>query len=85
MKKVEEPLLEEHPVTDTFRVMLDEMAQYCKEVLEIKERIDRTDRASEEFYRLMARLDTLLMGIGLTAKHLRNESERLDEMFEQQW
>jgi len=85
MKKVEEPLLEEHPVTDTFRVMLDEMAQYCKEVLEIKERIDRTDRASEEFYRLMARLDTLLMGIGLTAKHLRNESERMDEMFEQQW
>jgi hypothetical protein len=85
MKKIKEPLLEEHPVTDTFRVMLDEMAQYCKEVVEIKERIDRTDRASEEFYRLMARLDTLLMGIGLTAKHLRNESERMDEMFEQRW
>ena len=85
MKKIEEPLLEEHPVTDTFRVMFDEMAEYCKEVLEIKDKMDRTDRASEEFYRLMARLDTLLMGIGLTAKHLRNESERMDEMFEQRW
>jgi hypothetical protein len=85
MKKIEETLLEEHPVTDTFRVMLDEMTEYCKEVLEIKDRMDRTDRASEEFYRLMARLDTLLMGIGLTAKHLRNESERMDEMFKQQW
>ena len=65
--------------------MFDEMAEYCKEVLEIKDRMDKADRASEEFYRLMARLDTLLMGIGLTAKHLRNESERMDEMFEQRW
>ncbi|HKP85979.1 MAG TPA: hypothetical protein VJZ26_07785 [Blastocatellia bacterium] len=85
MRKIKETLLEEHPITDTFRVMFDELAEYCKEVLEIKERLSRIDRSSEEFYRLMARLDTLLMGIGLTAKHLRNESERMDEMFEQDW
>jgi len=85
MRKMKETLLEEHPLTETFRVMFDELAEYCKEVLEIKERMSRIDRASEEFYRLMARLDTLLMGIGLTAKHLRNESERMDEMFEQDW
>jgi len=85
MRRLKAPLLEEHPVTDTFRVMFDELANYCAEVLDIKEKLERTDRASEEYYRLMARLDTLLMGIGLTAKHLRAESERMDEMFENEW
>ena len=85
MRKLKASVLEEHPVTNTFRVIFDEMAEYCREVLEIKERLDRTDRASEEFYSLMARLDTLLMGIGLTARHLRAESERMDEMFEHEW
>ena len=37
------------------------------------------------FYRLMARLDTVLMAIGLTARHVRAESERMDEMFEHEW
>jgi hypothetical protein len=83
MRKMNALLLEEHPITDTFCVMLDEMAEYCKELLQIKEKIERTGRADEEFYQLMARLDTLLMGMGLTAKHLRTESERMDEMFEQ--
>ena len=32
----------------------------------------------------MARLDTLLMTIGLTSRHLRAESERMDEMFEKE-
>ena len=74
--------IEEHPVTDTFRAMFAEMSEYCREVLEIREKLNRTDPSSEEFYRLMARLDTLLMAIGLTARHLRTESERMDEMFE---
>jgi hypothetical protein len=84
-RKTKETHLEEHPVTDTFRVMFDEMAEYCREVLEIKRKLERTDSASEEFYSLMARLDTLLMGIGLTARHLRAESECMDEMFEHEW
>ncbi|MEN3332017.1 MAG: hypothetical protein V7641_1382 [Blastocatellia bacterium] len=82
LRRMKQPLLEEHPMTDTFCVMLDELTEYCKEFLQIKEKIERTDRASEEFYQVMARLDTLLMGMGLTAKHLRTESERMDEMFE---
>jgi len=82
MRKLKASVLEEHPLTNTFVVMFNEMAEYCKEVLEIKEKLDRTDRASEEFYSLMARLDTLMMGIGLTARHLRVESDRMDEMFE---
>jgi hypothetical protein len=65
--------------------MFNELADYCAEVLDIKEKLKRTDRASEEYYRLMARLDTVLMGISLTAKHLRAESERMDEMFENEW
>jgi hypothetical protein len=84
MRNLKPTPLEEHPLTETFRVMFDEMAEYCREVLDIKEKIARTDRASEEYYSLMARLDTLLMGIGLTARHLRAESERMDEMFEQE-
>lgn len=85
MRKLTAPLLEEHPVTDTFHVMFDELAEYCREVLEIKQELDKTDRATEGYYRLMARLDTLLMGIALTARHLRAESERMDEMFEDEW
>ena len=85
MRKLKASVLEEHPVTNTFLVMFEEMAEYCREVLETKEKLDRTDRASEEFYSLMARLDTLLMGIGLTARHLRAESDRMDEMFEHEW
>jgi len=85
MRKLKASVLEEHPVTSTFLVMFEEMAEYCREVLEIKEKLDKTDRASEEFYSLMARLDTLMMGIGLTARHLRAESERMDEMFEHEW
>lgn len=84
-RKTEETHLEEHPVTRTFHAMFDELAEYCREVLDIREKLDRTDRTSEEFYSLMARLDTLLMGIGLTARHLRTESERMDEMFEHEW
>jgi hypothetical protein len=82
MRNLKATPLEEHPVTSTFRAMFDEMAEHCLEVLEIKEKLDRTDRDSEQFYTLMARLDTLLMAIGLTARHLRAESERMDEMFE---
>lgn len=85
MRKLTAPLHEDHPVTDTFHVMFDELAEYCGEVLETKQKLDRTDRATEEYYRLMARLDTLLMGIALTARHLRAESERMDEMFEDEW
>lgn len=85
MRKLKAPVLEEHPVTDTFHVMFDELAEHCREVLSIKQELDKTDRASEEFYRLMARLDTVLMAIGLTARHLRTESERMDEMFEREW
>ena len=85
MRKMKESLLEEHPMTDTFRAMLDEMAETCREFLQIKERVEKADRASEEFYRLMARLDTLLMALGLTAWHLRTESERMDEMFGNEW
>jgi hypothetical protein len=85
MRKLKASVLEEHPLTNTFVVMFDEMAENCREVLEIKKKLDRTDRASEEFYSLMARLDTLLMGIGLTARHLRAESDRMDEMFEDEW
>ena len=85
MRKLKASVLEEHPLTNTFVVMFNEMAEYCKEVLEIKEKLDRTDRASEEFYSLMARLDTLMMGIALTARHLRAESDRMDEMFEHEW
>lgn len=58
---------------------------HCREVCEIKEKLDTTDPGAEEFYSLMARLDTLLMSIGLTARHLRAESERMDEMFEPEW
>jgi predicted nuclease with TOPRIM domain len=85
MRKLKASVLEEHPLTNSFIVMFNEMAEYCREVLEIKEKLDRTDRASEEFYSLMARLDTLLMGIGLTARHLRAESDRMDEMFDHEW
>ena len=85
MRKLKASVLEEHPLTNSFIVMFNEMAEYCREVLEIKEKLDRTDRASEEFYSLMARLDTLMMGIGLTARHLRAESDRMDEMFEHEW
>jgi len=85
MRKLKAAHLEEHPVTDTFRVMFDELAEYCQEILEIKERLGRAARDSEDYYHLMARLDTLLMAIGLTAKHLRSESERMDEMFEHEW
>ena len=63
--------------------MFDELAEYCSEILEIKKRLIKTDRSSVEFYEMMARLDTLLMAISLTAKHLRNESERMDEMFKE--
>jgi hypothetical protein len=84
-RKTKETHFEEHPVTDTFRAMFEELAEYCREVLDIREKLDRTDRTSEEFYSLMARLDTLLMGIGLTARHLRAESERMDEMFDHEW
>ena len=85
MRKMKGSLLEAHPMTDTFRAMLDELAESCRELLQIKEKIEKTDRDSEEFYRLMARLDTLLMALGLTARHLRAESERMDEMFEHEW
>ncbi|HXU37288.1 MAG TPA: hypothetical protein VN937_13080 [Blastocatellia bacterium] len=78
-------VLEEHPVTNTFEVMFDELTQLCSEVLRIKQELNKTHRASEEFYRLMACLDTVLMAIGLTARHLRAESERMDEMFEHEW
>jgi len=81
MRRFRTSLLEEHPVTDTFRVMFDELAEHCAEVLDIKKKLERADPASEEYYRSMARLDTLLMAIGLTARHLRAESERMDEMF----
>jgi hypothetical protein len=84
MRNLKAPPLEKHPVTDTFRAMFDELVEHCAEVLDVKEKLDRTDRASEEFYRLMARLDTLLMTIGLTSRHLRAESERMDEMFEEE-
>lgn len=84
-RKTNETHLEEHPVTGRFHAMFDELAEYCREVLDIREKLDRTDRTSEEFYSLMARLDTPLMGIGLTARHLRTESERMDEMFEHEW
>jgi hypothetical protein len=82
MRKKNQAVLETHPVTDTFLVMFDELAEYCEEVLELKKRMDQLDRASEEFYRLMARLDTVLMALGLTAKHLRDESERMDDMLQ---
>ena len=72
-------------MTDTFRALLDEMTETCQEFLQIKGKIEKADRTSEEFYRLMARLDTLLMALGLTAKHLRTESEHMDEMFENEW
>lgn len=84
-RKTNEAHLEAHPVTGTFNAMFDELAEYCREVLDIRGKLDRTNRTSEEFYSLMARLDTLLMGIGLTARHLRTESERMDEMFEHEW
>ena len=77
--------LEEHPVTNTFQVMFDELTEHCREVLRIKQELNKTDRASEKFYRLMARLDTVLMAIGLTARHVRAESERMDETFEHEW
>ena len=85
MRKLKPTVLEEHPVTRTFQVMFDELTEHCREVLSIKQELNKTDRASEEFYRLMARLDTVLMAIGLTARHLRAESERMDEMFELEW
>lgn len=75
--------LEEHPITHQFQVMFDELAEYCGEVLEIQKKMDVTDRSSLEFYKMMARLDTLLMAMSLTAKHLRNEAEKMDEMFEE--
>jgi hypothetical protein len=82
MRNLKAPPLEKHPVTDTVRAMFDELVEQCAEVLDVRAKLDRTDRASEEFYRLMARPDTLLMTIGLTSRHLRAESERMDEMFE---
>lgn len=85
MRKLKPTVLEEHPVTNTFQVMFDELTEHCREVLHIKQELNKTDRASEEFYRLMARLDTVLMAIGLTARHVRAESERMDEMFEHEW
>jgi hypothetical protein len=85
MRKLKPTVLEEHPVTNTFQVMFDELTEHCREVLRIKQELNKTDRASEEFYRLMARLDTVLMAIGLTARHVRAESERMDEMFEHEW
>jgi hypothetical protein len=85
MRKLKATVLEEHPLTNTFQVMFDELTEHCREVLSIKQELNKTDRASEEFYRLMARLDTVLMAIGLTARHLRAESERMDEMFEHEW
>jgi hypothetical protein len=85
MRKLKATVLEEHPVTNTFQVMFDELTEHCRDVLSIKEELNKTDRASEEFYRLMARLDTVLMAISLTARHLRAESERMDEMFEHEW
>jgi hypothetical protein len=85
MRKLKPSVLEEHPMTNTFQVMFDELTEHCREVLRIKQELTKTDRASEEFYRLMARLDTVLMAIGLTARHLRAESERMDEMFEHEW
>jgi hypothetical protein len=85
MRKLKATVLEEHPLTNTFQVMFDELAEHCREVLSIKQELNKTDRSSEEFYRLMARLDTVLMAIGLTARHLRAESERMDEMFEHEW
>lgn len=85
MRKLKPAVLEEHPVTNTFQVMFDELTEHCREVLRIKQELNKTERASEEFYRLMARLDTVLMAIGLTARHVRAESERMDEMFEHEW
>ena len=79
---VEEPL-EEHPLTDTFQMMFNELAEYCGEVLEIQKKMKTLDRSNLEFYKMMARLDTILMAMGLTTKHLRHEAERMDEMFEE--
>jgi hypothetical protein len=76
-------VLEEHPVTDALLVMFDELTEYCEEILALKKRMGQIDRSSEEFYRLMARLETLLMGLGLTAQHLADESERMDELFKE--
>jgi hypothetical protein len=76
-------VLEAHPVTSTFLRMFDEFAEYCEEVLEMKKKMGQIDRTSEEFYRLMARLETVLMATRLTAKHLEDESERMDEMFKE--
>jgi hypothetical protein len=75
--------LQEHPVTETFLVMFDELAEYCEEVLELKKKMNQLDRRSEEFYQLMARLETIFMAMRFTAKHLEEESERMDEMFEE--
>ena len=64
----------------TFLVMFDELAEYCEEMLELKKRMNRLDRRSEEFYELMSRLDALFMAMRFTAKHLGEESERMDTM-----